>query len=230
MRENDGRRLDHETLERLRMRAVRQIELGARPKDVAEALGLRRSTVYGWLAAYREGGPDALRAKPVPGRPPRLSPEQVRRLFVLLAENDPRHIDPESTLWTRELVRALIRHEFGMTVSMVTVGRLLRDAGLATTRPYERGAVGAWLPALLARARAAGAAVYFADEVRATLRMIYAATLKGTPRFALYHDEPEAFTDFCERLPAAGPVILVVPDRPAFRVAREVPVELVVAP
>jgi transposase len=64
VRENDGRKLDHQTLETLRIRAVRQIEDGAHPEEVAAALGLRRSTVYGWVATYREGGLAALRAKP----------------------------------------------------------------------------------------------------------------------------------------------------------------------
>ena len=62
MREDDGRRLDHKTLEQLRIRAVRQIEQGAHPEDVAAALGMTRAAVYGWLAKYREGGLAALRA------------------------------------------------------------------------------------------------------------------------------------------------------------------------
>ena len=69
MRDNDGRKLDHKTLEALRIRAVDQVGEGAHPEDVAAALGLHRKTVYGWLARYREGGKDALKAQPVPGRP-----------------------------------------------------------------------------------------------------------------------------------------------------------------
>jgi transposase len=34
------------------------------------ALGMGRGTVYGWLAKYREGGREGLRARPVPGRAP----------------------------------------------------------------------------------------------------------------------------------------------------------------
>jgi transposase len=56
MREDDGRKLDHKTLEQLRIRAVRQIEQGAHPAEVAAALGMTRAAVYGWLAKYREGG------------------------------------------------------------------------------------------------------------------------------------------------------------------------------
>jgi hypothetical protein len=68
-RANDGRKLDHQTLETLRIRAVRQIEDGAHPEKVAAALGLRRSTVYGWVAKYREGG---------------------RRIYTLIVGADPR--------------------------------------------------------------------------------------------------------------------------------------------
>lgn len=77
MRDNDGRRLDHRTLEVLRLRAVEQVQAGAHPEDVAETLGLHRKTVYGWLAKFREGGRDALRAKPIPGRPSKLSGSQI---------------------------------------------------------------------------------------------------------------------------------------------------------
>ena len=78
MRENDGRKLDHKTLEALRLRAVDQVQQGAHPEDVAAALGLHRKTVYGWLKKYREGGRGALLARPVPGLLPRLGPLQMR--------------------------------------------------------------------------------------------------------------------------------------------------------
>jgi len=55
VRDNDGRKLDHETLEALRIRAVERVGEGAHPEEVAAALGLHRKTVYGWLARYREG-------------------------------------------------------------------------------------------------------------------------------------------------------------------------------
>jgi hypothetical protein len=50
MRDDDGRKLDHKTLEQLRIRAVRQIEQGAHPEDVAAGLRMTRAAVYGWLA------------------------------------------------------------------------------------------------------------------------------------------------------------------------------------
>lgn len=72
MRDNDGRKLDHQALEAIRIRAVEQIQQGAHPEYVARSLGMDRSTVFAWVAKFREGGLEALQAKPVPGRPPKL--------------------------------------------------------------------------------------------------------------------------------------------------------------
>lgn len=85
MRDNDGRKLDHKTLEALRIRAVERVGEGAHPEDVAAALGLHRKTVYAWLAKYREGGKDALKARAVPGRPPKLGGPQLSRLYALIS-------------------------------------------------------------------------------------------------------------------------------------------------
>jgi transposase len=174
MREDDGRKLDHKTLEQLRIRAVRQIEQGAHPEDIAQALGMTRAAVYSWLAKYRQGGLEALRAKPVPGRPPTLSGAQLARLYHLVVGNDPRQLRFTFALWTRAMIRELIRREFGVRLSEVSVGRLLRKLGLSPQRPLYRAyqqnpeAVARWkaetYPQIRAEAAATGGTVYFADE------------------------------------------------------------------
>src|SRR6187549_548961 len=158
----------------MRLRAVDAVESGVHPEDVAASLGMGRGTVYGWLAKYREGGKDALRARPVPGRPPKLTGEQMRRLYTLIAGTDPRQLEFGFALWTRELVRELIRREFRVSLSAVSVGRLLRTLGLSPQRPLWRAwqadpdAVQRWrdedFPAIRAQAKAEGATVYFGDE------------------------------------------------------------------
>jgi transposase len=174
MRDDDGRKLDHKTLEQLRLRAVRQVEQGAHPEEVAAALGMTRAAVYGWLAKYREGGLEALRAKPVPGRPPTLSGAQLARLYGLVVGNDPRQLRFTFALWTRAMIRELIRREFDVRLSEVSVGRLLRKLGLSPQRPLYRAyqqnpeAVARWkaetYPAIRAEAAQLGATIYFADE------------------------------------------------------------------
>ena len=56
MREDDARKLDHATLEALRVRAVGMVQKGESPEVVGKALGLNRTTIYVWLALYRRGG------------------------------------------------------------------------------------------------------------------------------------------------------------------------------
>lgn len=183
MRENDGRKLDHKTLEVLRLRAVAQIETGAHPEDVAATLGMARGTVYGWVAKYREGGKTALAAKPVPGRPPKLTGAQLQQIYRWIVGGDPRQYSFDFALWTRDIVRELIRKKLGVHLSAVSVGRLLKKLGLSPQRPIWRAwqqdeqAVARWkseqFPAIAAQAKREGATIYFADE--AGLRSDYHA-------------------------------------------------------
>lgn len=174
MRENDGRKLDHGTLEVLRLRAVEQVDRGQDPRQVARTLGMHEHTVYGWVAKVREGGREALVARPVPGRPPKLSAEQSQQVCEWVIGEDPRQLAFDFALWTRDMVRELIRREFGIEMSPSAVGRLLHRLGLSAQRPLWRawqadeGKVKAWkdteYPAIAKQARAHGATVYFLDE------------------------------------------------------------------
>ena len=47
-------------------------------RDIAEALGVTPKSVGRWFARARDGGPEALRARPSPGRAPKLSPAHKR--------------------------------------------------------------------------------------------------------------------------------------------------------
>ena len=189
MRDNDGRKLDHKTLEAIRLRAVERIQAGAHPEDVADSLGMQRSTVYAWMAKFREGGRETLRAKPVPGRPRKLSGAQLRVLYTLIVGANPRQLQFEFDLWTRERVRELIRREFDVALSAVSVGRLLRMIGLSPQRPLFRAyqqdpqAVERWkteeYPAIRAEAKKLGATIYFADE--ASVRSDYHAETTWAP-------------------------------------------------
>ncbi|WP_408862246.1 helix-turn-helix domain-containing protein, partial [Acidocella aquatica] len=53
IRDDDARKLDHATLEALRIRGVGLVQKGESPEVVGKALGLNRTTIYEWLAIYR---------------------------------------------------------------------------------------------------------------------------------------------------------------------------------
>src|SRR5215213_6299847 len=50
----------------------------------------------------------------------------------------PRQLQFAFALWTRAMVRELIGREFGVRLSEVSVGRLLRKLGLSPQRPLYR--------------------------------------------------------------------------------------------
>src|SRR4051794_37497695 len=111
MRENDGRKLDHQTLEAIRLRAVEQVEAGAPAAGVGGGLaarGLPRRTIYTWLTKARPEGRAALRAKRVPGRRRKLTDAQLGELTDLITDTDPRDHGFAVALWTRQIVRQLI--------------------------------------------------------------------------------------------------------------------------
>src|SRR5262249_12268429 len=136
-------------------------------------LGFSRSTVYGWAWKYRRGGVDALRARPVRGRPPKLGDQHLARLYSLVRQ-DPRTLGVAQALWTRDLGRQLIWREVGASRTLAPVGKLLRGLGLSPQRPTWRAseqdpeAVQRWktreYPAIRAEAGELGATIFFVDE------------------------------------------------------------------
>ena len=170
----DGRQLDHKTLEALRIRTVQQIVEGASPEKLAKALDLNPSTLYRWVAKYHYGGQEALKAKPVPGRPPKLSGEQMSWIATTVREKNPLQLKFPYALWTLGMVRELIRSRWGVRLSEVSVGRLMRTLGFTPQRPLHRAyqqdpvLVERWraeeYPKIQQRAKREGALVFFADE------------------------------------------------------------------
>src|SRR3982751_1917327 len=174
MREEDGRKLDHQTLEAIRLRAVEQVDAGVPAAQVGRglaALGLHRRTIYTRLTKDRAEGRAALRAKPGPGRRRKLTDAQ---LGELIDKTDPRDHGFAVALWTREIVRQLIKARFGVELTVASVGRTLHDLGFSAQRPLYRAeqadpaAVAAWkqveYPTIAAAAKAAGGTVFFVDE------------------------------------------------------------------
>src|SRR5919107_1229483 len=177
MREDDGRKLDHQTLEALRLRATEQVARGVPAAQIGAglaALGLHRKTIYTWLARERTEGREALRAKPVPGPRRKLSDAQLRELATLIADTDPREHGFAVALWTREIVRQLIAARFGVQLTVASVGRTLHELGFSAQRPLYRAeqadpaAVARWketeYPKIAAEAKEAGGTVLFVDE------------------------------------------------------------------
>lgn len=125
MNELDGRKINRKALEEIRIRAVKRVEAGESPEVVIKALGITRPRIYEWIAKYREGGIEALRSRKAPGKTPKLSGNQLKKVYRLVVSVDPRQLRFEFALWTRSMIRELIKREFDVRLSEVSVGRLL---------------------------------------------------------------------------------------------------------
>ena len=174
MDKQDARKLDHGTLEAIRVRAVRQVQAGESPETVIRALGFTRRCIYSWLAMYRAGGWDALKAKKIPGRPRRLSGRDMQWVYRTVTGKNPLQLGFPFALWTRAMVQSLIRKHCGVRLSLVSVGRLLAQLGLTCQKPLWRAyqqdgsRVQQWLkreyPRIRAQAKREKAEIFFEDE------------------------------------------------------------------
>jgi transposase len=173
MRQDDARKLDHKTLEAMRERAVRRVQAGESPEVVAKVFGIGRTAIYRWLSQYRQGGWGALKAKPVPGRPPKLDGKMLEWIYTTVTQNNPMQLKFEFALWTREMAATLIKQKFKIKLSVVSVGRLLAQLGITCQKPLYRALqrdealVQKWLkeeyPKIKKIAAIQGAEIYFGD-------------------------------------------------------------------
>jgi transposase len=156
-----------------RIDAIRLLEQGYTKAQVARIFNITESSVYGWQKAYREGGLAALSTKIASGRKRLLTDKQMLELSGCLRLN-PRQLEFNFGLWTRKLVRELIRIRFGIDYSEQNVGRILKMLGFSPQRPVyqalerNEGKRRIWMeetfPAIKKRAEAEGAKIFFADE------------------------------------------------------------------
>lgn len=64
--------MDHQLQKKMQMPVVETVQRGQRAELAADLMGVSHRTMSGWMARHRTGGRDALRARPVAGRPPML--------------------------------------------------------------------------------------------------------------------------------------------------------------
>jgi len=120
-----------------RRRALTLKRRGWTQAAIAEALGVTPGAVSQWLAAARRGGPNALRARPATGRPPKLTPEKLRRLPDLLWQGPQDH-GFRGEVWTCSRVAKVVEQQFGVRYHKDHVGRLLKGLGWTPQVPATR--------------------------------------------------------------------------------------------
>lgn len=124
-------------MEAVRRRAVRLVLGGRTQAAVAVALGVHGVTVAKWMAKHRAEGDAGLAAKPTPGRPRFLTPEQDQEVRQWLTQKPTTHGFP-TDLWTARRVADLIQRRFGISFHPNYLRAWLTRRGYSPQRPTRR--------------------------------------------------------------------------------------------
>jgi len=160
-------------LEWRRFRALHLLREGWSRHDIAAALGVSRMSVSRWVARARDGGPEALRAHPSPGAPPKLSAAQQRLIPEFLWHGAEAY-GFRGEVWTRARIAQVIEEELGVRYHKGHVGKLLQELHWTPQVPIRRvlqrdeEAIRRWRddvwPELRRRARRERRVLVFEDE------------------------------------------------------------------
>lgn len=172
----DARSLSQDAQEALRIRSVKAVETGMTHEEVAELMGVNRSTVSQWWKLYRKGGVRALKAhkKGRPSTSSKLAPYMAALIAHVILSSSPEKHHCTGVLWTRAAIGELIEKKSGIKLSVWTVGRLLKKWGMTPQKPAKRAfeqdpaAISLWLkeeyPTIAREAKALGAEIHWLDE------------------------------------------------------------------
>ena len=124
-------------LERVRHVAVRMHAQGIAPEVIAQVVDRTARTVFKWIAAVRDHGPEAIKAKPHAGAEPKLSAEQREDLRQRLLEGAQAH-GFSTDLWTAPRVRQLIQQLYGVEYHVNYVSELMKALNFSPQKPVRR--------------------------------------------------------------------------------------------
>jgi transposase len=127
----------HNWKEARRLQAWRLKQKGWPQRQIAEALGVSATAVSQWLQRARAGGPQALRHRPPPGAPRRLTGAQLAGLPALLRRG-PEAYGFRGQVWTRKRIAEVMRVVFGVVYHPTHVGRLLKARRWSPQKPMRR--------------------------------------------------------------------------------------------
>lgn len=182
MADEDARKLTSKQQETLRKTAIRMIyqeEIGKR--EVVRIIGVCRQQINKWCRRYEKHGMEGLGAQKRgrrTGEKRLLESWQCAAVVRVITDNTPDQLKLPFVLWTRAAVRDYIEDQYGICLTLNTMGNYLKRWGFTPQKPvvkaYEQSpvAVKKWLeedyPALQERAKKEKAVIFWGDETGVT--------------------------------------------------------------
>jgi len=129
-----------ERLETRRRKAIALLRAGHTYQKVASLVKSSVSSVVRWYQAFRRGGRKALKSRPTPGRPSRLTDGQMATLERVLAAGAVK-AGYSTELWTLRRIAEVIERRFGVPYRLPSVRWILLQRLRWSWQKPERRAI-----------------------------------------------------------------------------------------
>ena len=110
---------------------------GRRVIELAAELDVERGSVNRWLQWFNAEGTDGLRPRKAAGPAPRLTPDQLAEL-AMMVDTGPQAAGYTTGMWTGPMIGDWIRRSFGVKYHDHHIPRLLHKLGFSVQRPRKR--------------------------------------------------------------------------------------------
>ena len=129
--------LTRDEMESRRLLAAQDLQTGLSQSHVARKFGVSRTTASRWNRAITGKGVEALRKRRAPGRPSRLSTDQLATITGIYHAG-PRTAGFETDRWTTARFADAIYATFGVRYDPDHAGRIMHRLGLRERRRMRR--------------------------------------------------------------------------------------------
>jgi transposase len=129
--------LSRDEMESRRLLAAQDLQTGLSQSQVARKFGVSRTTASRWNRSLSGNGVEALRKRRAPGRPSRLSAEQLK-ILTETYQAGPRCSGFDSDRWTTARFADAIFARFGVRYDPDHAGRIMHRLGLRERRRSRR--------------------------------------------------------------------------------------------
>ena len=132
-------KLSRQELERRRLSAAEDLQVGMSQSDVARKYDVNPSSVCRWNKALKEKGMGGVKRRKAPGAKSKLSEEQQYELREIILKGAAAY-GYKTDLWTLRRIADVIQKEFKVTYHFRSLSDVLHRMGLSPQKPMRRAA------------------------------------------------------------------------------------------
>ena len=129
--------LSRDEMESRRLLAAQDLQTGLTQSQIARKFGVSRTTASRWNRSLSGNGVESLRKRRAPGRPSRLTAEQLK-LLTDTYQAGPRAAGYDTDRWTTARFAEVIFVQFGVRYDPDHAGRIMHRLGLRERRRSKR--------------------------------------------------------------------------------------------